>query len=83
MLLSTFALHLGMHKIKGYFAIGFLVLLLGGCTVVKPYQRTYLNDPEMQIGIHSSQKMEQDVQTIREGANTPGGVKSSGGCGCN
>ena len=80
--LSTFALHLGMRYKTLFFYIG-LILLLGGCTVVKPYQRTFLNDPEMETGLHSSQKMEQDVQTIREGASTPGGAKSSGGCGCN
>jgi hypothetical protein len=65
------------------FLAAMLCLMLTSCMTVKPYQRTYLNDPEMEISVTASQKMERDVQIIREGSTTPGGTKSSGGCGCN
>ena len=60
----------------------FLILQLG-CQAVKPYQRAYLNDPEMQLGSNSGKKFEGYVESIREGATGAGGSKSSGGCGCN
>ena len=72
-----------MQKIKVTFWVLLCSMSLVSCTTVKPYQRTYLNDPEMEPGMHTAQKMEQDAQTIREGASTPGGAKTSGGCGCN
>lgn len=73
-----------MPKYKYQFFV--CILLIGGlssCATVKPYQRTYLNDPEMAPAMSAAQKLEQDAQTIREGSTTPGGSKSSGGCGCN
>ena len=54
-----------------------------GCQTVKPYQRVYLNDPEMQLGSNSGKKFEGYVESIREGATEAAGTKSSGGCGCN
>ncbi len=43
----------------------------------------YQNDPEMQMGNSSGKSYELYIQSIREGASTSGGSKSSGGCGCN
>ncbi len=63
-------------------ALGFL-LLMSGCVTVKPYQRVFLNDPEMQLTDTGGKTFENYVQSIREGAITAGGKKSSGGCGCN
>ncbi|MCW3126715.1 MAG: hypothetical protein JWO03_2373 [Bacteroidetes bacterium] len=62
-----------------------LILTAGltSCTAVKPYQRSYLNDPEMDMAMSAAEKMENYAQNIREGAVTPGDSKSSGGCGCN
>lgn len=54
-----------------------------GCQTVKPYQRVYVNDPEMQMGSNSGKRFEGYVESIREGAIPAGGTKSSGGCGCN
>jgi hypothetical protein len=56
---------------------------LAGCKTVKPHERVYLNDPEMQLGTTSVQGYERYIQSIREGAVPPGTTKSSGGCGCN
>lgn len=74
-----------MRKNKNYFLITWLVLALGSfsCQSVKPYQRVYLNDPEMQMGSNAGKKFEDYVETIREGATPAAGTKSSGGCGCN
>lgn len=69
-----------MHKIFSLFL--FLFFLLQSCTSVKPYQRQFLNDPEMQIGLNGN-AFENYVHEIREGALQPGTKKSSEGCGCN
>jgi hypothetical protein len=65
--------------------IFFLALLtnLSACQVVKPYQRAYLNDHEMQLGPRASQKHDVNALTYREGASGGGSGKTSGGCGCN
>lgn len=58
-------------------------LLSTACTPVKPHERVYLNDPEMQLGTQQMQGFERYVESIREGAMPTGAAKSSGGCGCN
>ena len=49
---------------------------------VRPYERIFLDDPLMQLGSLPGKSFEEYVQTIREGATTPGSAVSSGGCGC-
>ena len=60
-----------------------LVLTLGSCTTLKPYQRVYVNDAEMQMNASSDVKFGLYVFSIREGALTALGQKGGGGCGCN
>ncbi|MFT3826265.1 MAG: DUF4266 domain-containing protein [Chitinophagaceae bacterium] len=60
-----------------------VVALAAGCKAVKPYQRAYLNDENMQIGKLPSEKFSGNMHTYREGASGGGGGKNSGGCGCN
>lgn len=74
-----------MRKNKIYILIlGIMLVLVGfSCKAVKPYQRVYLNDPEMQMGSNSGKKFEEYVESIREGDTPAAGTKSSGGCGCN
>jgi hypothetical protein len=60
-----------------------ILFILPSCKVIKPYQRVYLNDPEMQMGNSSAVQLEKKVQDIREGASPPGGTYKTGGCGCN
>jgi hypothetical protein len=66
---------------------GFLLTMILGsltsCQVVKPYQRVYLNDHEMQLGPRASQKHDTNALSYREGASGGGSGKVSGGCGCN
>ena len=60
-----------------------IALILSSCSSVKPYERVYVNDPEMQMTIDSGKKFSTYVYSIREGATPAGTNKSSGGCGCN
>jgi hypothetical protein len=68
-------------------AAGFLILAsmgaTNGCTTVKPYQKAYLNDFNMQLGKTAIEKFDESVHTYREGASGGGNGKASGGCGCN
>jgi hypothetical protein len=53
------------------------------CASLKPYDRVYVNDPEMQMGNDAGKNFENYVHSIREGATPAGNSKGSGGCGCN
>jgi hypothetical protein len=59
-----------------------LVVFFASCQTVKPYQRSYLNDSAMKMGLSKGAGMESYAQMIREGASGAGG-KNGGGCGCN
>lgn len=59
------------------------ILFLSSCQVLKPYERVYVNDPEMQLAKSPCKNVEGYVESIREGATPTAGSKSSGGCGCN
>jgi hypothetical protein len=59
------------------------IVFLSSCTTVKPYQKIYLNDSEMQFENSANRNYEKYVQSIREGAVPSSGTKTSGGCGCN
>ncbi|MEN7546657.1 DUF4266 domain-containing protein [Rapidithrix thailandica] len=60
-----------------------ILLFLFSCKPVKPYQRAYLNDHEMQLGTKPLESFEDNFQSYREGASGGMGKKSGGGCGCN
>ena len=53
-----------------------LLILLGSCTVVKEYEKVYINDPDMAL---ESKK----IHSYREAASGGNGGKTGGGCGCN
>lgn len=59
------------------------LLFMFSCTALKPYEKVYINDSEMQMGNSSEGNFQNYVQTIREGSTEPSSSKSSGGCGCN
>ena len=69
-------------RIKLFLSIAVLIIM-GSCTTLKPYQRVYVDDTAMQIGIHSGEAFEHYVESIREGGAHAGSGKSGGGCGCN
>lgn len=71
-------------KLNKFTLILFLFcIILSSCTTLKPYERIYVNDPDMQMGTSSAAAFEKYTQTIREGSVTADGQKGSGGCGCN
>ncbi|WP_158605972.1 DUF4266 domain-containing protein [Taibaiella sp. KBW10] len=60
-----------------------LILFASSCASVKPYERQYLNDAEMQMSKDAGRNFNDYVHSIREGATPANGLKGSGGCGCN
>lgn len=64
----------------------FLLLAVAGlssCVTVKEYQKSRINDSEMELSARKSEKFEQSFYLYREGASGANGGKSGGGCGCN
>lgn len=58
-------------------------IFLNACTIVKEYEKSKLNDSEMQLSNRKIEKTETSFQSYREGASGANGGKSGGGCGCN
>ncbi len=56
---------------------------LSSCVTVKEYQKSRINDAEMELSARKSEKFEQSFYLYREGASGANGGKSGGGCGCN
>ena len=56
---------------------------LSSCVVVKPYQKAYLNDADMELSSSDCSETEVAFETYREGASGANGGKVGGGCGCN
>ena len=61
----------------------FVAISFAGCKTLKPYEKVYVNDPQMQMGNSAPKNFDNYVHSIREGAIPTGSSKSSGGCGCN
>jgi len=59
------------------------IFFLGSCSSVKPYQKQFLNDPDMVLEARKLDFFETNFQTYREGASGANGGKVGGGCGCN
>jgi len=57
--------------------------IMTGCATVKPYQKAYINDAEMELSARKSEQSENSFQSYREGAAGANGGKTGGGCGCN
>ena len=65
------------------FAATIALVFLASCTPVKAYQKTYLNDSDMDLTTRKIEKFEQNFFLYREGASGCNGGKTGGGCGCN
>ena len=70
-------------RFPNLFLVGFLLFATCACTVVKPYQRIYVDDAEMQLSKDYVRKFEEHFQDIREGAYPAGNAAQASGCGCN
>ena len=60
-----------------------VALVTASCKTVKEYQKSKLNDAEMNLGNRKVEKTELSFQSYREGASGANAGKSGGGCGCN
>jgi len=60
-----------------------ILSLFTSCVSIKPYERQYVSDTEMQMSNDAGKNFNNYVHSIREGATTAGSTKASGGCGCN
>ena len=58
-------------------------IFFSSCVALKPYEKIYVNDPEMQMTSDASLQFQGYIFTIREASISSGTSKSSGGCGCN
>lgn len=63
--------------------IAVLSLSLTSCVSVKEYQKSRINDSEMELANRKVEKFETNFYLYREGAAGANGGKSGGGCGCN
>lgn len=63
--------------------IALIVCALSACVPVKGYQKMYLNDEFMDLGVTDIEGGEVAFQSYREGAAGATGGKVGGGCGCN
>ena len=70
-------------KVRGAIILTVAVLTLGSCTVVKEYQKVYINDPDMELSPNKADRFETNFQVYREAAAGANGGKTGGGCGCN
>ena len=68
---------------KNILLVIIVILGLTSCTVVKEYQKVYINDPDMKLSATSLEKFEVNFQVYKEAAAGANGGKSGGGCGCN
>jgi hypothetical protein len=71
-----------MNAIR-FFLVAVAFVTLVRCTTVKEYQKSRLNDSEMQLSARKIQKFEMSFQSYREAASGANGGKTGGGCGCN
>ena len=60
-----------------------ITIIFSSCVSVRPYQKAFLNDEDMDLGIRSIESYESEFESYREGASGANGGKVGGGCGCN
>lgn len=72
-----------MSGFKRFFFLLTLGTVITSCAVIRPYERVYLNDPQMQMTHTAGRNFSNYVHSIREGSAPAGSAKSNGGCGCN
>ncbi len=63
--------------------LGIVTILFSSCASVKPFQKMYINDSEMELAARNVEKTESNFQLYREASSGANGGKTGGGCGCN
>jgi hypothetical protein len=66
-----------------FLAAALCAMLLPSCKTVKAYQKSRLNDSEMELSSRKVEKEDANFQSYREGSSGANGGKTGGGCGCN
>jgi Domain of unknown function (DUF4266) len=69
-----------MNKVVGLVLV---MVFMSSCTVVKEYEKEYINDTEMKLSAKTAERHEVTFQVYREAAAGANGGKTGGGCGCN
>ncbi len=59
------------------------LIFMSSCTVVKEYEKEFINDTEMKLSAKTAERYEVTFQVYREAAAGANGGKTGGGCGCN
>lgn len=60
-----------------------LLALSVGCSPVKEYQKSKINDSDMELAAKKSERFENTFELYREASSGANGGKTGGGCGCN
>ncbi|MDF1673656.1 MAG: DUF4266 domain-containing protein [Vicingaceae bacterium] len=60
-----------------------ILIVLTSCTVVKEYEKVYINDPDMALESKKIDRFKTNIHSYREAASGGNGGKTGGGCGCN
>ena len=60
-----------------------LTLAISSCSSVKEYQKSKINDADMELSAKKSERFESNFLMYREGGSGANGGKTGGGCGCN
>lgn len=68
---------------KKIFILAIIIIGFSSCTVVKEYEKVYLNDEEMKLTAKTLEQFDVNFQVYREAAAGANGGKTGGGCGCN
>ena len=68
---------------KNIFFFILCLSIFASCRSVKEYQKSRINDSEMELSTRKAEKFETSFYLYREGSTGANGGKSSGGCGCN
>ncbi|MCB0403065.1 MAG: DUF4266 domain-containing protein [Flavobacteriales bacterium] len=59
------------------------LLILSSCTVVKEFEKVFINDPDMALESKGVDRFKSNFHSYREAASGGNGGKTGGGCGCN
>ncbi|OXA94126.1 arginine decarboxylase [Flavobacterium oncorhynchi] len=66
-----------------FLLLGLIGSLFTCCQSVKPYQKVYINDEDMQMPVSQTHAFESNYQSYREASSAVNAGKTGGGCGCN
>ena len=66
-----------------FILLSLVAITFSACVSVKPYQKAFLNDEDMDLGIRLIESYDSEFESYREGASGANGGKVGGGCGCN